>query len=184
MLGDNRHEPLGQSGFCTHARPRRWEGTAAAPQYDCGVQQRRRRNLQQVDDFSRQLREGCLPSYVGGKEVVHAKKSMAEPMKSFLITFKPDSENPERGWPLAELQRLVRRHELGKRTEEKWRFHNRREVSIGDRVFLLRQGKLGPAVIGYGQVVGEPEVDDGKWKTLARFESIVDPTTHVLATKA
>ena|SRR5882724_9305880 len=104
-------------------------------------------------------------------------------MKSFLITFKPDSENPERGWPLTELQRLVRSHGLGKRTEEKWRFRNRTEVSLGDRVFLLRQGKAGPAVIGYGKVAGEPENNNGTWQTLVQFESIVDPTTKVLANR-
>jgi predicted HNH restriction endonuclease len=77
----------------------------------------------------------------------------------------------------------VRSHGLGKRTEEKWRFRNRTEVSLGDRVFLLRQGKAGPAVIGYGKVAGEPENNNGTWQTLVQFESIVDPTTKVLANR-
>ena len=104
-------------------------------------------------------------------------------MKSFLITFKPATENPERGWPLAELQRLVSRRRAGERVEQMWRFHNRKDVSTGDRVFLLRQGKAGPAIIGYGKVTGEPENNTGNWQAPVQFESIVDPTTEVLANR-
>jgi hypothetical protein len=53
-------------------------------------------------------------------------------MKSFLITFKPATESPDRGWPLEKLQRLVRRHQAGERAVEAWRFHNRKAVSLGD----------------------------------------------------
>jgi hypothetical protein len=63
-------------------------------------------------------------------------------MKSFFFTFKPDTQNPKRGWPMAELQRLVKSCSIGNRAEENWRFRNRKEVSLGDRVFLLRQGKF------------------------------------------
>jgi hypothetical protein len=54
-------------------------------------------------------------------------------MNSFLITFKPSKENPQRGWPVEELQRLVRRHHAGERVVEEWRFHNRKDVSLGKR---------------------------------------------------
>src|SRR5690242_7953729 len=102
-------------------------------------------------------------------------------MKSFLITFKPAAENPERGWPLEKLQRLIRRQREGERVKQKWRFHNRKNVSLGDRVFLLLQGKGGPAIIGYGRVTGKPEDYEGKWQVTVEFESIVDPSGHVLA---
>lgn len=104
-------------------------------------------------------------------------------MKSFLITFKPRTENRERGWPLLELQRLVTRRRDGKRVEEKWRFRNYKGVSLGDRVFLLRQGKGGPVIIGYGRVAGKPENDEGTWCVPIQFESIVDPSTEVLANR-
>jgi 5-methylcytosine-specific restriction protein A len=104
-------------------------------------------------------------------------------MKSFLITLKPQTESPERGWPLEELQRSVRRFKAGKRVEENWRFINRKDVSVGARVFLLVQGKLGPAIIGYGRVVVASENNAGKWEVRGHFESIVDPTIEVLATK-
>ena len=68
-------------------------------------------------------------------------------MNTFLITFKPKTENPERGWPLAELQTLVKALSSGP-VLERWRFLNRRDANIGDRVFLLLQGKGGPAIIG------------------------------------
>jgi hypothetical protein len=54
-------------------------------------------------------------------------------MGTFLITFKPASENPERGWPLEKLQTLVRRLQSGDTVEEKWRFNNRKDVTLGDR---------------------------------------------------
>ena len=70
-------------------------------------------------------------------------------MASFLITFKPASENPKRGWPLGELQKLVHHLNKSEPAEEAWRFINRKDAKVGDRVFLLLQGKAGPALIGY-----------------------------------
>jgi len=104
-------------------------------------------------------------------------------MKSFLITFKPSTENRERGWPLQELQKLVRRFRAGERVEEEWRFRNYKAASLGDRVFLLRQGKGGPVIIGYGRVAGKPEKDEEAWCVTIRFESIVDPSLEVLANR-
>jgi 5-methylcytosine-specific restriction protein A len=104
-------------------------------------------------------------------------------MNSFLITFKPATENPERGWPLEELQRLVRRTDKGLAVGEPWRFHARKQAKLRDRVFLLLQGKAGPAIIGYGRVAGAPEHTDGHWRVPVEFESLVDPTLSVLAEK-
>src|SRR5580765_3974708 len=64
-------------------------------------------------------------------------------MTSFLITFKPSAESPERGWPLEDLQKLVHRFHRQGTVEDNWRFINRKDVSTGDRVFLLLQGKGG-----------------------------------------
>jgi hypothetical protein len=105
-------------------------------------------------------------------------------MGTFLITFKPASENPEHGWPLEKLQSLVRRQQSGDTVEEKWRFHNRKDVALGDRAFLLLQGKGGPAIIGYGQVNGQPEKGAGQWVVPIKFESLVDPSIEVLASKS
>jgi hypothetical protein len=77
----------------------------------------------------------------------------------------------------------MRRLGNGEAVEEKWRFSNRKDVALGDRTFLLLQGKRGPAIIGYGRVSGAPENDAGKWVLPIRFETLVDPTMEVLANK-
>jgi hypothetical protein len=102
---------------------------------------------------------------------------------SFLITFKPASENKERGWPLEELQKLVKRLGAGKRVQVDWRFGNRKDVALGDRVFLLLQGKRGPAIIGYGNVAGMPAKTGGRWRVRIRFEALVDPSKQILVAK-
>jgi 5-methylcytosine-specific restriction enzyme A len=102
-------------------------------------------------------------------------------MKSCLITFKPSSESPERGWPLEDFQKLVRRYLRDGGVEDKWRFHNRSEVSSGDRVFLLLQGKNGPAIIGYGSVARTSAEDKADGRAVVRFDALSDPTKQVLA---
>jgi hypothetical protein len=104
-------------------------------------------------------------------------------MTSFLITFKPSAESPERGWPLEDLQKLVHRFHRQGTVEDNWRFINRKDVSIGDRVFLLLQGKGGPAIIGYGTVIGRPYKDQGTWSASIRFDTLTDPSKEVLATR-
>jgi hypothetical protein len=43
-------------------------------------------------------------------------------MNSFLITYKPATENRKRGWPIEELRKLVRKHQIGEKAIEPWRF--------------------------------------------------------------
>jgi predicted HNH restriction endonuclease len=100
-------------------------------------------------------------------------------MNSFLITFKPDSESPERGWPMKSLQRLAKRVQRTGRVVEPWRFLNRKDVKSGDRAFLLQQGKRGPAIIGYGWVTDE---EGPTWRGI-EFEALADPEQFVYATK-
>jgi len=104
-------------------------------------------------------------------------------MPAFLITFKPSSENPDNGWPIEELRRVVSRFEAYGHVTEDWRFANRRKASVGDRVFLLLQGRRGPAIIGYGYVEGSPKKIGDIWQTPVRFQHIVDPESGVLATR-
>jgi 5-methylcytosine-specific restriction protein A len=102
-------------------------------------------------------------------------------MASFLITFKPASENRERGWPLEKLQRLARRLHRGYAVQQKWRFRNK-DAALGDRVFLLLQGQRGPAIIGYGRVNRKAHRNDaGELVASVKFESLVDPSIEVLA---
>lgn len=60
-------------------------------------------------------------------------------MKSFLIPFKPAHENPERGWPLEELQRLARLRATGHRAVEMATLDDP-EVGAGVSEFLIDEG--------------------------------------------
>ena len=104
-------------------------------------------------------------------------------MTAHLITFRPIEETPNRGMPLAELRRLIRMRAAHKPVVVKWRFHGYRLASLGDRVFLLLQGKHGPAIIGYGAIAGTPENTSGQWRIPVSFGVLVDPTTKSLATR-
>ncbi len=105
-------------------------------------------------------------------------------MQSFLITYKPATENPNNGWPIEEIRRLVRTCRTQGWADEDWRFRSVNRVSLGDRIFLLLQGKGGPAIIGIGWSVGQPSDVGGVPRLPVRFESIVDPTDEVLVNKA
>jgi len=104
-------------------------------------------------------------------------------VNSFLITFKPDTENPRLGFSLKSVQNLARRLLRRGHITDPWRFRNRNDVKPGDRVFLLMQGKHGPALIGYGNAGKRNDVDEGRsWRDI-NFEQLVDPEVRVLAGK-
>jgi hypothetical protein len=95
-------------------------------------------------------------------------------MSSFMITFKPASENPERGFPLEDYRRVVRDRSNGDTVG--WRFRNK-HAAVGERVFLLLQGSGGPSIIGYGRVGGlAVKNQNGDTAAPIRFENLVDPT--------
>ena len=77
-------------------------------------------------------------------------------MSAFLLTWKPQSENKKYGWPLKDLQELVSKVERSGAAVEPWRLVNRRESKIGDRVFLIQQGKRGLALLGWGRIIASP----------------------------
>lgn len=105
-------------------------------------------------------------------------------MNSFLITFKPDTESPRLGWSLKSVQNLARQLLRRGHITDPWRFRNRKDVKAGDRVFLLMQGRNGPALIGYGNAGERNGVDEGRsWRDID-FEQLVDPAIRVLAGKA
>jgi len=95
-------------------------------------------------------------------------------MNSFLITYKPSTESPERVWPLSELLRLVSEQRNGQ-VHELWRFR-KKDANVGERVFLILQGERGPAVIGHGDIVEKPKKVQDKWQALVRFAALVDPS--------
>ena len=64
-------------------------------------------------------------------------KDRAVMLKPFHITLKPATENPERGWPLEKLLKLVRGCQAGERVIEPW-FHIR--SSFVSLAFVLGLG--------------------------------------------
>lgn len=105
-------------------------------------------------------------------------------MNSFLITFKPDTESPRLGWSLKSIQELARKLLKRGHVTDPWRFRNQKDVKPGDRVFLLMQGKHGPALIGYGTADELSGVENGRpWRNI-NFLRLVDPAAQdVLAQK-
>jgi 5-methylcytosine-specific restriction endonuclease McrA len=95
-------------------------------------------------------------------------------MTAYLITFKPQTENSERGWPVEKLAALANRvRKLGS-ARESWRFNRRKDVKVGERVFLLRQGRQGHAILGYGRVAELPK-DNANRMTVVEFEALINP---------
>lgn len=98
-------------------------------------------------------------------------------MAAYLITFKPASENPERGWPeesLAALAEQVRAHGVAK---EPWRFNRKTDVDVGERVFLVRQGRKGHAILGFGRVASDQHNDRMRD---VEFEALVNPYSNTV----
>lgn len=96
-------------------------------------------------------------------------------MSSYLISWKSLLENPEKGWPeekLAKLAHSVR--ENGPRIEP-WRFNRKKGLVVGERIFLVRQGKRGHAILGYGRIHAIPMSSDDRISII--FEALVDPTS-------
>lgn len=101
-------------------------------------------------------------------------------MPAFLITCKPSVENPKLGNAFEDIRKLLLRKATGEPVTELWRFRNR-SATLNDRVFLLLQGRLGPAIVGYGKVIGLPQKSSGTWRVKVEFESVVDPASEALA---
>lgn len=104
-------------------------------------------------------------------------------MSSFLITVRPDHESPDLGESPAFLRSLAKRKNKHGNVRELWRFYRRKEVNVGDRVFLVLQGKTGPAIIGYGKLASVLYNRDGVWGAKIDFEDVVDPAMHAFSVR-
>jgi 5-methylcytosine-specific restriction protein A len=103
-------------------------------------------------------------------------------MTSYLICWKPATENTAKGWPEEKLVALFDGLQKSGTAQEPWRFSRRKGVAVGERVFLLRQGRRGQAILGYGRVAALPKENDDQ--TTVSFELLVNPRSKsVLATQ-
>lgn len=102
---------------------------------------------------------------------------------AYLITWKPDTENEEKGWPEASLKKLYEQLRDRGEVQEVWRFARQKGVEQGARVYLVRQGRRGQALLGFGHIAEAPE-PGGDRNARIRFEALVDPTSaKVFATQ-
>src|SRR5438309_1786711 len=72
-------------------------------------------------------------------------------MRTFMLTWNPLQERPD------DLAEFVARIERGKPVKDDWSTGNRKDLPIGSRVFLLRQGKEPRGIVASGFALSEPE---------------------------
>jgi putative restriction endonuclease len=109
-------------------------------------------------------------------------------MTAYWLTFKPYGPSAPRGWPIEELQDLVRRFNIDPSgATEWWRIASHQSAQSGDRVYLFKQGDNPRGIFGVGNITGGPEnrsvpSDDlgPVPRALVRFEQLVDPSTDFL----
>lgn len=102
-------------------------------------------------------------------------------MPAFLITWRPSGEIEGHGWPESNIRRLTKKLAANGHVEELWPFQSYRLAEEGDRVFLVRQGRCGHALFGYGRIAKIPSPYKGSLKV--SFDVLTVPSEQVLATK-
>jgi 5-methylcytosine-specific restriction protein A len=103
-------------------------------------------------------------------------------MAAYLICWKPASENSERGWPEEKFVALFEQFQRTGKAQEKWRFSKLKNVKVGERAFLIRQGHRGHAVLGYGTISQLPKNRE-RWTTIS-FDALLHPRSgQVLANR-
>jgi 5-methylcytosine-specific restriction endonuclease McrA len=101
----------------------------------------------------------------------------------FLFTWKPDK------WPYEKLRVLIDAFTKGEFVVEPWRCQAHRQISLGKRAYLFKQGALPRGIFGIAEVVGPPEEHDdaepgeGRYMVPLRFEILFDPTKRLLMTE-
>lgn len=105
-------------------------------------------------------------------------------MSDFLITWK------EAGWPYENIKRMLKTlGELGS-VEEPWRIQAHTKAKIGNRVWLLKQGKGPKGIFGVGSIASEPYRNDdqregvGKKLAVIHFTTMVDPLGEMLISES
>src|SRR5688500_7219330 len=102
-------------------------------------------------------------------------------MPAFLITWRPAGEIKGRGWAESNIRRLVNKLAENGTVRERWPFWAYRMAKEGNRVFLVRQGRRGHALLGYGRITKIPKPYKGS--VVVSFDALHAPSVSVLATK-
>lgn len=97
---------------------------------------------------------------------------------AFLLTWKKSR------WPHSNIILMCEAFERQGYVEENWRIHAHRQAKVGDRVFLLRQGKGPKGIFGMGTITGPAfgDAGSGKRKMMVpiRFSAFTDPEARLL----
>lgn len=110
-------------------------------------------------------------------------------MSAYWLTYKPLSSSPQRGWPEAEMSKLVQLFEADPAsTTALWRIASHQAAQVGDRVYLFKQGPDPRGIFGVGEIIEPPrlqtdcfDIDKGpKPRAKIRFDRLVDPGRQFL----
>lgn len=105
-------------------------------------------------------------------------------MSAYWLTYKPLSASSLRGWPTAELSKLVRCFEADPVSATTlWRIASHQTARIGDRIYVFKQGPDPRGIFGVGEISESPrlqtdptDVDKGlRYRARIRFDRLVDP---------
>lgn len=117
------------------------------------------------------------------KASVTVWRTDATEQKAFLLTWK------ESGWPKSNIVRMCEVFGRLGYVDEEWTIHAHRQAKIGDRVWLLRQGRGPKVIFGKGTIIGSARLGDnsrGKkaMQVPVRFSAFTDPDVESLVSEA
>ncbi len=110
-------------------------------------------------------------------------------MPAFWLTYKPLSPTSPRGWPKEQMDKLVRDFNADPASATPlWRMASSKAASIGDRVFLFKQGVGQRGIFGIGELAEAPrqqfdptDIDAGMTdRARIKFSHLVNPTHSFL----
>lgn len=82
--------------------------------------------------------------------------------RTFLLTWGNFEETPD-----SEIAAIAKKLERAETVEGQWSSGNRKDINVGERVFLLRQGSDAPGLVGWGNVSAGP-FEDAHWDPVRR----------------
>lgn len=110
-------------------------------------------------------------------------------MSTYWLTYKPLNSSSPRGWPAAEMSKLVGRFDADPATAlPLWRIVSHQTARTGDRVYLFKQGADPRGIFGVGEIIDLPQlrmdptdIDEGpRYRAKIRFKFLVDPSETFL----
>ncbi len=151
VTGDYRF--VSQQGYC-HERDVTWISAQRATLPE-NSKQFPRKTLTEITDDATAIE--TLRALFGLSDDDGSAPAPTEPARTFLFTW-----NPER-WDWQELEDWAAKLSRGEAVpENKWGTGPRRDLKVGDRFFVLRQGSAPRGIIGSGRVLG-PAVEQPHW---------------------